>query len=71
MVKESGELTPGEAIVGPISNNMGITLAMTGVVKGHKVKLLIAEWVSLEGRCVLEVFNTEVVLTPENEGIGG
>jgi cysteine synthase len=38
MVKESGEFTPGEAIVGPISNNMGITLAMTGVVKGHQVQ---------------------------------
>jgi cysteine synthase len=38
MVKESGEITPGEVIVGPISNNMGITLVTTGVVKGHQVQ---------------------------------
>ena len=28
------------------------------------------KWVSLEGRYVPEVFNTGVVLTPKNEGIG-
>ena len=69
--EESGELTPGKAIVEPTSGNMGIALAMIGAVKGYHVKLFMPECVSLERRHVLEAFNAEVVLTPEKEGTDG
>ena len=69
--EESGELTPGKTIVEPTSGNMGIALAMIGAVKGYPVKLFMPECVSLERRHILEAFDTEVVLTPDNEGTDG
>jgi len=69
--EESGELTPGKTIVEPTSGNMGIALAMIGAVKGYPVKLFMPECVSLERRRILEAFDAEVVLTPENEGTDG
>jgi len=69
--EESGELTRDKTIVEPTSGNMGIALAMIGAAKGYRVKLFMPECVSLERRSILEVFDAEVVLTPDKEGTDG
>jgi cysteine synthase B len=69
--EESGELVHDKIILEATSGNTGIALAMIGVAKGYKVKLIMPECVSIERRRILEAFGTEVILTPGCDGTDG
>ncbi|MDQ1422905.1 MAG: [CysO sulfur-carrier protein]-thiocarboxylate-dependent cysteine synthase [Acidimicrobiaceae bacterium] len=69
-VKE-GRLSPGQTIVEPSSGNTGIALAAIARIKGHPMKVLMPERVSIERRQMLEVYGAEVILTPGGEGSNG
>ncbi len=74
MIKDAeadGRLSPGLTVLEPTSGNTGIGLAMVGVSKGYKVKLVMPECVSLERRKTLEAFGAELVLSPGREGTDG
>src|SRR6185369_13570599 len=69
--EERGDLTHDKVILEPTSGNTGIAMAMIGVAKGYRVKLVMPACVSMERRKVLEAFGAELVLSPGNEGTDG
>ncbi|HWR58847.1 MAG TPA: cysteine synthase [Thermodesulfovibrionales bacterium] len=69
--EDDRRLARGLTILEPTSGNTGIGLAMVGVSKGYKVKLVMPECVSLERRKTLEAFGAELVLSPGCEGTDG
>jgi cysteine synthase B len=69
--EKEGHLSPGQTIVEPSSGNTGIALAAIARIKGHPMKVLMPESVSIERRQMLEVYGAEVILTPGAEGSNG
>jgi [CysO sulfur-carrier protein]-thiocarboxylate-dependent cysteine synthase len=69
--ERDGHLRPGQTIVEPSSGNTGIALAAIARLKGHPIKILLPENVSVERRQMLEVFGAEIILTPGAEGSNG
>lgn len=69
--EKDGRLTPGQTILEPSSGNTGIALAAIARLKGHPIKILMPESVSIERRQMLEVFGAEIILTPGPEGSNG
>lgn len=67
----SGRLRKGQTIIEPTSGNTGIGLAMTGVVKGYKVVIVMSDAVSIERRKIIRSYGADVILTPGNEGTDG
>jgi [CysO sulfur-carrier protein]-thiocarboxylate-dependent cysteine synthase len=68
---KDGLLRPGQTIMEPSSGNTGIALAAIARLKGHPIKILMPESVSIERRQMLEVFGAELILTPGEEGSNG
>jgi cysteine synthase B len=66
-----GELVREKVILEPTSGNTGIAMAMIGVAKGYRVKLVMPACVSMERRRVLEAFGAELVLSPAGEATDG
>lgn len=62
--EQKGLLGPGSVIVEASSGNQGISLAMIGAVRGHKVVVFMPETMSIERQKVLKAYGAEVVLTP-------
>jgi cysteine synthase B len=74
MIEEAereGRLVPGKIIIEPTSGNTGIGLAITGIVKGYKVEIVMSEAVSIERRKIIKSYGGKVVLTPAEEGTDG
>ena len=69
--EKSERLRPGQVIVEPSSGNTGIALAAIARLKGHPIKILLPENVSIERRQMLAVFGAEIILTPGEEGSNG
>lgn len=62
-----GLLRPGSIILECTSGNTGISLAMVGAAKGHRVKILMADTASVERRHLIRHFGAELQLfTPTN-----
>lgn len=66
-----GSLRPGQTIIEPSSGNTGIALAAIARLKGHPIKILMPESVSIERRQMLEIMGAEIILTPGPEGSNG
>jgi cysteine synthase B len=66
-----GTLTPGRTIIEPSSGNTGIAMAMIAQLKGHPIKIVMPENVSIERRQLLEVFGAEIIDSPAGEGSNG
>jgi len=69
--EKDGLLHPGQTILEPSSGNTGIALAAIAQLKGHPIKIMMPENVSVERRQMLEVFGAEIILTPGPEGSNG
>ena len=52
----SGRLHPGQTIIEPTSGNTGIGLAIVGIVKGYKVKIVMSDAVSIERRKIIRSY---------------
>lgn len=66
-----GTLTPGKTIIEPSSGNTGIAMAMIAKLKGHPIKIVLPENVSIERRQLLEIFGAELIMSPGAEGSNG
>lgn len=64
--ERQGLLRPGSTIVEASSGNTGIALAMVGVVRGYRVKIVMPENMSRERRQMMRAFGAEIVLTSES-----
>jgi len=69
--EERGDLKRDKVILEPTSGNTGIAMAMIGVARGYKVKLVMPGCVSIERRRVLEAFGAELILSPSEEATDG
>lgn len=69
--EKEGHLLPGQTILEPSSGNTGIALAAIARIKGHPIKILMPESVSIERRQMLEIYGAEIILTPGEEGSNG
>ena len=69
--KREGRLRKGQTIIEPTSGNTGIGLAITGIVKGYPVEIVMSSAVSIERRKIIRSYGAKVILTPAEEGTDG
>jgi len=69
--EKRGVLQRGVTIVEPTSGNTGIALAYIASVRGHLVKLVMPESMSVERRKIMTALGAELVLTPAEKGMKG
>ncbi len=69
--EESRELTPERIILEATSGNTGISLAMVGVVKGYKVRVVMPDNMSEERTGLLRAFGADVIYSEGSKGTNG
>ncbi len=69
--EESGELTRDKVILEATSGNTGIGLAMIGIVKGYKVKVVMPDNLSEERTQLLQTFGADIVYSDGSRGTNG
>jgi cysteine synthase B len=69
--EESRELTPERIILEATSGNTGIALAMVGVVKGYKVRVVMPDNLSEERTGLLQAFGADVIYSDGSKGTNG
>jgi len=65
---EQGYLKPADTIVEVTSGNTGIAFAAIGRALGHRVKILMPDWMSLERRAIIKGYGAEVELVTKEQG---
>ena len=66
-----GALGDGKTILEPTSGNTGISLAMLCLRKGYRLKVVMPDNVTRERTELLEMYGTEIVYSPGEEGSNG
>jgi len=69
--ERDGRLRSDSIIVEPSSGNTGIGVALVGRLKGYQVRIVMPEGMSEERKKLIKALGAELVLTPDNESIGG
>lgn len=69
--QRDGRLRPDTIICEPTSGNTGIGLALIGRMKGYAVRIVMPEGMSEERKKIIRAFGADLVLTPDEESIGG
>jgi len=69
--EKEGVLTKDKTIIEATSGNTGIGLAMIGVIKGYKVKIVMSEAVSVERQKTIKAYGAKIVLTDGELGTDG
>ena len=69
--EERRELTPERIILEATSGNTGISLAMVGVVKGYKVRVVMPDNMSEERTGLLRAFGADVIYSDGVKGTNG
>jgi cysteine synthase A len=69
--RRDGTLKPDAIICEPTSGNTGIGLALVGRLMGHRVRIVMPEGMSEERKKLIRGLGAELVLVPDEEGIGG
>jgi len=69
--EEEGRLRPGSIIVEATAGNTGIGLALIGVNRGYRVRLFVPERFSEEKVMLMLALGSEVIRTPDSEGMQG
>ena len=65
---EQGFLKPADTIVEVTSGNSGISFAAIGRALGHRVKILMPDWVSMERRTAIKGHGAEIELVSKEQG---
>lgn len=66
-----GALTPDKILIDSTSGNTGVAYAMMGAARGHRVRLVMPENVSLERKQLIHAFGAEIVYSDPMEGSDG
>jgi cysteine synthase A len=69
--QRDGKLKPDSIIVEPSSGNTGIGLALVGRLMGYSVRIVMPEGMSEERKKLIKALGAELVLIPDEEGLGG
>ena len=69
--EESGRLGKDGVLLDATSGNTGVALAMVAAVRGHRVRLVMPDRVSLERKRIATAFGADLVLTDPLEGTDG
>jgi cysteine synthase len=69
--EKSGELTHARIVLEATSGNTGIGLAMIGIVKGYKVKVVMPDNLSPERTQLLRAFGADIVYSDGARGTNG
>ena len=69
--ERDGRLNDQSIIVEPTSGNTGIGVALVGRMKGHRVRIVMPEGMSVERKKLIQVMGAELILTPDKENIAG
>lgn len=64
----NGELVPGNTIVEATSGNTGISLAAIGKSLGHKVHIIMPDWLSVERISIIKSFGAKISLVSKEDG---
>jgi cysteine synthase A len=65
---ELGTIKPGDTIVEATSGNTGIALSAIGKALGHKVKIIMPDWLSSERINIINSLGAEVFLVSKQQG---
>jgi len=69
--QRDGKLHPDSVITEPTSGNTGIGLALVGRLMGYRVRIVMPEGMSEERKKLIRGLGADLVLIPDEEGIGG
>jgi cysteine synthase len=69
--ERDGRLNANSIIVEPTSGNTGIGVALIGRLKGYPVRVVMPEGMSEERKKIIRALGAELILTPDEESIGG
>jgi len=69
--ERDGRLKPDSIICEPSSGNTGIGVALIGRMKGYPVRIVMPEGMSEERKKIIKALGAELILTPDEESIGG
>ncbi|NLZ07575.1 MAG: cysteine synthase A [Phycisphaerae bacterium] len=69
--RRDGKLGPDAIITEPTSGNTGIGLALVGRLMGYRVRIVMPEGMSEERKKLIRGLGADLVLVPDEEGIGG
>jgi cysteine synthase A len=69
--ERDGKINENSIITEPTSGNTGIGLALVGRLKGYHVRIVMPEGMSEERKKLIKALGAELVLIPDEEGIGG
>ncbi|MBS1524858.1 MAG: PLP-dependent cysteine synthase family protein [Bacteroidetes bacterium] len=66
--KEMALIKPNEMIVEATSGNTGIAFAAIGRALGHRVRIIMPDWMSVERRSLIKSFDAEIELVSKEQG---
>jgi cysteine synthase A len=69
--ERDGRLKPDTIICESTSGNTGIGISLIGRMKGYQVRIVMPEGMSEERKKIIKAFGAELILTPDEESIGG
>ena len=65
---KNGTITPDSVIVEATSGNTGIAFSALGRMLGHKVCIIMPDWMSRERKMLIESFGAEIISVSKKEG---
>ncbi|MDR0667288.1 MAG: cysteine synthase family protein [Prevotellaceae bacterium] len=65
---ESGSLTPDHTIVEVTSGNTGISFAALGSLLGHRVRVIMPDWMSEERKLMIKSYGAEIIPVSKEQG---
>jgi S-sulfo-L-cysteine synthase (O-acetyl-L-serine-dependent) len=69
--EEEGRVKKGSVLIDATSGNTGVALALVCAVRGHRLRLVMPDRVSLERKRIARAFGAELVLSDPLEGTDG